>query len=124
MADSTAEKLKPRQETALAALVTHPTIRDAAQASGIPERTLFRYLQDADFQEAYRAARRETVNHAVARLQQLCSRATETLDLVMRCPFSPVPSKVAAAKIVLEMSMKAVEIEDLEVRISALEEMK
>jgi hypothetical protein len=116
------EKLSRRQEQAIAALLTAPTIGEAAQAAGISEPTLWRWLQRDDFQAAYRHARREAVSQAIAHLQRVSGEAVETLRAVMTDAEKPAGARVTAARAVLELAIKAVEIEGLEARIADLEE--
>jgi len=116
------DKLTTKQEGAIVALLASPSIAEAAKKVGIGTRTLFRWLQDPAFREAYRDARRETVSHAIAMLQAGAMEAVETLRNVMRDAEANAATKVSAAKAVLELSIKAVEVEDLEARIAALEE--
>ena len=54
-----------KQDTAIGALLSRPTISAAAESVGIGESTLRRWLKDRDFLAAYRAARREAVSQAV-----------------------------------------------------------
>ena len=115
-------KITQRQERAIAVLIASPTIREAAQSLRVNEVTLYRWLRDRDFQAAYRQARREVVAQAVARLQEACSKAVTTLIDVMGNDCAPSSSRVSAAKNVLELAFKAVELEDLDARVSALEE--
>lgn len=114
-------KMTRKMEAAIAALLTSPTIGEAAAAVGIHEQTLWRWLQDSDFQVHYREAKRQAVAQAVARLQQASGEAVETLRSVMTDPEAPASSKVTAAKTILEMAVKAVELEDLAGRIEAVE---
>jgi hypothetical protein len=78
-------------------------------------------LKDENFQTAYRAAKREVVDHAICRLQRSSGKAVETLETVMKGAGNPATSRVSAAKIILEMALKGVEVEDLERRIIDLE---
>lgn len=64
------EKLTRKQEVAIAALLTAPTIVDAAHAANISQSTLWGWLQQEDFQTAYWQARREVVSQVVAYLSQ------------------------------------------------------
>jgi hypothetical protein len=48
--------------------------------------------------------------------------AVETLEAIMQDSEAPASARVSAAKAVLEMAIKAVELEDLEARITALEQ--
>jgi hypothetical protein len=114
---------KPRRtEQIIAALLQNPTIEKAALALGLSDVTLWRYLNDAEFQEEYRRARREALSQSVARLQSASSTAANTLLRVMLDRDSPVPSKVRAAESILRMGFEAMEWEDLDVRIRKLEE--
>jgi hypothetical protein len=68
------DKLTGRQAAALAALLAEPTVQAAAVKAGIGERTLQRWLRDPGFISEFRAARRQLVEGAVARLQRACDR--------------------------------------------------
>jgi hypothetical protein len=113
--------LTARQEKAVCALLTEPSIRDAAKSAGIGERTLYTWLKEPAFDRAYRAARREAVARAMGAVQQAAGAAVNTLKDVMTDSTAPAPARVAAAKSVLDLAVKTVEIEDLTSRIEALE---
>ena len=116
------EKLHGKQAAAIAALLAQRTIAEAAHQVGIGERTLLRWLQaDSAFQAAYRTARRHVVQHAVAQVQQATSTAVATLEAIMQDSTASASARVSAAKVVMETALKAVELEDLEARIVALE---
>jgi DNA-binding MurR/RpiR family transcriptional regulator len=113
--------LTRKQEMAIAALLTAPTIADAADAASISEPTLWRWLQREDFQTAYRQARREAVSQAVAYLQRVAGEAVDTLRAVMQDAQKPASARVSAARAILDLAVRGVELEDLEARIHALE---
>jgi transposase-like protein len=115
------EKLSHKQERAIAALLVAPSITAAAQQIGVNENTLLRWLKDAAFQTTYRDARRAVVQHAIVQVQRATGEAVETLRNVMQDSESPASARVSAAKAILETAVKAVEVEDLEARIAALE---
>jgi hypothetical protein len=115
------EKKDQKRELAINALLSASSLREAAKEAGIAEATLHRWLKDEAFQTAYRAAKREVVNHAICRLQRSSGQAVKTLEDVMKDGGSPATSRVSAAKIILEMALKGVEVEDLEKRITDLE---
>jgi HEAT repeat protein len=115
------QKLSRKEETAISALLTQGTLAEAASLAGIGEATLRRWLQRDDFRTAYRRARREAVSQAVAHLQRVSGEAVETLRVIMNDDQKPSSVRVTAARVILEISIKAVELEDLEVRIAALE---
>ena len=114
-------KLGRKQEEAIAALLSQRGIEDAARACGVGTRTLIRWLKLPEFNAAYRDARRAAVSQSVARLQQATGAAVSTLLKVMIDPSTPASTKVRAADSVLDHSAKAIEIEDLEVRLTELE---
>ena len=56
-----------RQEKAIIALLNQPTMKEAAEAAGISEVTLWRWLQQPEFRASYMEARRVAVQRAIAR---------------------------------------------------------
>jgi hypothetical protein len=76
------EKLTRTQEKAIAALLTKPTVKAAAEAAGVGERTLRGWLKDPGFVSAYRQARREVVESAIGRIQAATGTAVDTLVTV------------------------------------------
>ncbi len=114
-------KFGRKQEEAIAALLSQRNIEEAARTSGIAARTLLRWMQMSEFQTAYRAARRDAFAQSIGRLQHASSAAVSTLLKVMVDSNSPAASRVRAADCVLGHAAKAIEIEDLEVRVSELE---
>ena len=68
-----------KQEEAIAALLSQRNIEEAAKAAGIGGRTLLRWLKDAEFDKAYREARRDAFRQSIARLQHGSSAAASTL---------------------------------------------
>jgi len=114
------EKLSRRQEAAIAALLLHPTLKAAAKAAGIGEKTLWRWLQDEGFRAAYQAARQEAVSQAIARLQHVAGDAVDTLRDVAADSEAPPAARVSAAKAILDLVIRRSEVEDLEQRIAAL----
>ena len=119
---SSSQKRARKQDQAIAALLEQPTISKAAKKAGVGERTLLRWLKLDDFQLAYRIARRALVSQAIAHLQQTTGEAVETLRLVMTDKSAPASAKVAAARIALDLAFKAIETEDVEQRLTALEQ--
>lgn len=117
------EKLSRKQELAIISLLMEPTITMAAEKTGVSEATLWRWTQQEQFQAAYREAKRQAVAQAIARLQQVSSEAVNTLREVMLDTDAKDTARVTAAKTVLEMTLKAVEIEDLAQRMDSLERM-
>jgi hypothetical protein len=115
------QKLSRKKEQAIAALLSQPSIGGAAKKVGISEKTLFRWLQLDEFQRAYKNARKQVVQHAIAQIQSVMSEAVQTLLKVMSDDTTPASSKVSAARALLDIGFKVVEIEDLENRIEKIE---
>ena len=114
-------KYPRKKEQAIVALLSQSSMADAAQVAGVSETTLWRWLQEEEFCQSYREAKRRVVDQAVSRLQQLTGQAVNTLGRVMASPLGRASTQVTAARVVLDMALKAVEMEDLAVRIERLE---
>jgi hypothetical protein len=106
-------------EAALAALLTEPTHARAAATAGISEATLQRWLKFPGFRAAYRALRRELVEHALAKVQAAAGDAVETLRRNLACGHPG--SEIRAAVAIIEHAIKAVEVLDLHQRLDDLE---
>ena len=115
------EPTKPDDKLVLA-LLQQPTLDKAAAAAGISPTTAWRRTQDPDFQDQLRKARREAFSQSVGRLQQAGPVAVNTLLRVMADPATAAASRIRAASQVLEISVRAMELDDLEARIARLEQ--
>ena len=113
-------KFDRKREEAIAALLTQRNVEDAARAAGVGVSTLLRWMKEPEFDAAYREARRAAFGQSVARLQQASSAAVSTLLKVMIDPNTPASTKVRAADSVLDHSAKAIEIEDIDARLTEL----
>ncbi len=111
--------LTRKQEAAIVALLSHDKLKDAAAAIGLSEVTLWRYMQDAAFIAHYRAARRQAVEQATARLQRMMGGAVDALERNLSCENPAV--EIRAAQLVIEQSIKGVELIDLQERLERLE---
>src|SRR5258706_14738953 len=63
-------KFPRKKEEAIAALLTRPSVEEAARTIGIEPKTLRRWMRVPEFRAAYLQARREGGAQAVARMQQ------------------------------------------------------
>jgi hypothetical protein len=114
-------KFSRKMEEAVAALLTQRNVEEAARAIGVAPNTLLRWMKVPEFQAAYREARRAAFGQSVARLQQASSAAVSTLLKIMLDSTAPASTRVRAADSVLDHAAKAIEIEDIEARVSELE---
>src|SRR5690242_7452898 len=115
-------KIGRKQNEAIVALLTHRTIEEAARAVGISLSTLLRWMKESEFDTAYREAKRTAFAQAISRLHHLSSAAVSTLGKVMLDPAAPAATRVRAADSILDHTTKAIEIDDISARVSALEE--
>jgi len=114
-------QISNKQEKGVSALLTCPSIAEAARKSGIGETTLRRWMKEPDFAEAYRQARKQVAEQAAARIQLAMGEAVETLRAVMNDSDAPASARVSAARAILETAFKAIEQEEIEQRLQALE---
>ncbi len=116
------EKLGTRKEAAILALLTARGIEDAAHTANVPPRTLYRWLKEPAFEAAYRKAKRTAFGQAVARLHQGTSAAAATMLKLMVDPSVPPATRLRAADCVFTYAKNAIEIEEIEARVAALEQ--
>lgn len=114
-------KFGRKKEEAIAALLTQRNVEEAARSIGVAPKTLLRWMKLPEFQAAYREARRAAYGQAISRLQQATSAAATTLLKVMVDPSAPASCRLRAADSVLSHAAKAIEIEDIEARVTELE---
>jgi hypothetical protein len=106
------ERLSRKQEQAVAALLEHATIRAAAAAVPVHERTLRQWMRAPAFAAAYRRARRELLDAAVGRIQAATATAVDTLLAVAK-DGAKDGDRVRAAVALLEHAFRGVEQADV-----------
>ena len=114
-------KFGRKKEEAIAALLSQRNVEEAARSVGISPNTLLRWMKESEFDAAYRKARRDAFGQSVARLQQGTAAAATTLLKTMIDPNTPPSVRVRAAEAIFNHAAKAIELEDMEARISELE---
>lgn len=120
-ATSEPPKLPRKLEEAIATLLGSPTLEAAAEALKVNPVTLRRWLKNPDFMAAYRQARRAVVLHAVANLQGATCEAVDTLRVVMKDANAPAGTRVAASKAVLDIAVKAAQLEQTTAKVEDME---
>lgn len=113
--------MTPNKEKAIAALLTHATKKSAAEAAGIDPRTMRRYFDDADFQQAYRAAFGSMVEDATRQAQQTIRPALDVLKEIMEDTEINPAARVTAAKTAIEYAIRLTDQNDLAERLAVLE---
>jgi hypothetical protein len=115
-------KTSRKVERAIAALLSHGTLGQAAVASDISESTLRRWLKEPHFQAAYGQAKRQLLEGTINRLRSIGDDAVDGLSEVVKDKNSPAGARVSAGRAILEIMLKAVEAQDLADRLDKLEE--
>jgi hypothetical protein len=114
-------KFDHKKEQAIAALLSHRNVEAAARSVGISSNTLLRWTKEPEFDAAYREARRTVSRQSIARLQDASGAAVTTVLRIMLDSNVSARTRLRAAAIVLTQTAKAIEIEDIDVRVGELE---
>lgn len=115
-------KFGRKKEEAVAALLNHKSVEDAARSVGLNPNTLLKWLRVPEFRTLYLKARREAVQQSVARLQQATGAASITILKLMTDPNVPAAVRLRAAECVFDYSIKGIDQEDTDVRLTELEQ--
>lgn len=113
------EKRSRKEEALIAALLSQPTVEAAARATGVSERTARRWLAEPTFRRAFREARRQAVETAVAALQGASGESVVALREALSA--RRVSVRVRAACAILDRAVRGVELIDILERLEALE---
>lgn len=114
-------KFGRKKEQAIAALLTQRNMEDAAKVADVSLTTLKRWTELPEFKAAYLQARRAIVFQTNARMQQNCSAAASVLLKLMADPATPPSVRGRMAQCILENANKSIEVEEMELRVAALE---
>jgi transposase-like protein len=114
-------KFGRKKEEAIAALLSQRNVEEAARAVGISPNTLLSWMKIPEFDKEYRAARRASVSQTNARLQQATGAAASIVLKLMVDPSVPASVRLRASEFVVTHAAKAIELEDVEVRVAELE---
>jgi hypothetical protein len=115
------QKFGRKKEQAMAALLSHRSLEEAAKAVGISLATLKRWMRLPEFRAEFLQARRQSVQQANARIQQNSGAAASVLLKLMFDGNMPAAVRARAAQIVLDRANQSLETDDLEMRITRLE---
>lgn len=115
-------KFGRKREAAIQALLTQRNVEEAARVAGIGTQTLYRWMKEPEFETAYREARRAAFGQSIARLQQGASAAATVMLKTMVDPGAPAATRLRAADFVFSHAKHGIEIEDIDVRVAALEQ--
>lgn len=117
------DNLSPRQIEAIKALIQYPTVKEAAEASGIPIRTLERWLTQPEFLEVLHQVQKDSFQEAGRKIISSMAEAAEAITDIMRNPTQPAANiKLRAANVALELGTKYYKELELIGRVKKLEE--
>ncbi len=115
------QQLTPKQRRAVEALLTTGEVSAAAKEAGVARDTLYRWMQQAPFLEAVRAAEARALDDLSRVLVRLGRTAAGTLAKAMGDSAAPYPTRVRAADAVLGRLLQLRELATLEARVAELE---
>jgi hypothetical protein len=116
--DGHGAKLPRKQEAAIAALLSSPTVKKAAERAGVGERSLRRWMaEDQGFKDAYSEARRRFLQLSLGRLSRATAPAVSRLIRLLR---SEDRVALAAATVIVNQATKG-EMLDVLARLDVLE---
>ena len=105
----------------LLTLAAGRTVKDAAAAAGIAEKTAHRRLEDPRFCERVTRLRAEMIDRAAGVLADASSEAAQCLRQLLKAKSETV--RLGAARALLELAFKSRELLDYEERLQQLEDM-
>ena len=119
--EPTQSKLTPQQHLAAAALISSPSLVEAASAAQINERTLRRWLEQPEFAALVAQLESQLIDFAVHRLVDFQQEAIDTIREL--CHHSDDERiKLRAAQILLDSLLKLRVQQTFEARLAELEQ--
>ena len=105
----------------MAAVLSAPTLREAARAAGVSEPTAWRYLRAPAVRQELAARQDGILGHVARRLACEMGRALDVLSEVMGDTAAHPGARVSAARAVLESGLRLAELVTLSERVTELE---
>jgi len=106
---------------AIAALLKCPTVEAAAQVTEIPASTLRRWRTKPRFATALCRAQEEILQGVINELRTAGTAAATTLRKIAGDTKSPPAARVRASVAIINLLLKAHQVEVIEMRLTALE---
>jgi transposase len=114
------EALTTKQIRIIPYLLETPSIEQGCKRAKVSKATVYGWLKNETFRGELRRQREEMIERALDSLKANISRATETLVKLLDSDKETIQAR--AAEDIIEFTQKALEHEELEKRIDALEE--
>jgi predicted transcriptional regulator len=107
-----------KKDQAIGILLTSKTIQQAADTLGVDERTVRKWLEDPAFLAEYKAAKRKCLDQTIMSIQAMNLKALDSLEKIL--DGNDPKLYTAAAKAVLDLNFKVIQIEELQTQIDEL----
>ena len=121
MSKNESAPLSVKQLRAVRALLTRPTVAQAAQECSLSEATLYRWLNENPFRAALAQAEGEAVAAAGRKLVSLTETALDVVRDILTDPQAPDAVRVRAAELILSHLIRYREVIAFETRLADLE---
>jgi phage terminase small subunit len=115
--------LTAKQETFILAMLSAPSIVEAARIAGIGEKTGRRWLKLPHVHQAYQAAQQEVFEDCLTTLKLTMHDAVLTLRQAIKDTEIPASTRVRAAQIIIEQALELHKVAELEQQIAELQEL-
>jgi hypothetical protein len=112
-------RLTERQQRVIPYLLASPSTEEACRRARINKTTVYEWLKDETFRQEFKRQRDAVIERALDSLKANISKATETLVTLLDSDKRAIQAR--AAEDIIEFTQKALEHEELERRIQALE---
>jgi hypothetical protein len=112
-------KLNNRQKHAIPLVLAARSIEEGCRAAGLAKRTWYNWMRDEALKEAISGYREQVISDALERLKSAITFAVEGLTGLVEAEEKNI--RLRACSEVLDYFIKARELEDMDRRVSALE---
>ena len=119
--NASAETLTPRQQLVIAELLSSPSVEEGCRRAKVAKATVYGWLKNPIFQAELKRQREAVVEQAFNRLKAGMSQAVDKLLALLHAE-GQLGIQLRAAQTLVDQGIKAVELQDLESRIEALEQ--
>lgn len=118
----TDQELSLNEQRALEALLSTGTVEEAAKQANLSDRTLYRYLSKAEFNQALQEQHDAILSNITTALLNLCTKALVVLGIVLDDETASPATRTRAALGVLERAQRMAELNELSQRLVLLEQ--
>lgn len=110
-----------KDQIILNALLAYPTIKQASEATQIPESTIYLRLRDDEFKKQYNQAKDEILHSTTTFLQSKLQAATAVITDIMSDGDTAPQVRLNASRAIFDYCLKLTEQSEILRRLEALE---